>query len=113
MSFRSNNYFIRRFHVYVANRVQQIRDKSDPKSWRYVDTSCNPADEVSRGLTAKQLIEKSCWLTGPEFLQKDGPTVTSEAVALKLDEADPEVKRAAVLSTCTEATNKKPVPRSL
>ena len=59
---------------------------------------------------AKLLVEKSCWLTGPEFLQTDGPTVTSEVVALKLDEADSEVKRAAVLSTYTEATNENQFP---
>ncbi|XP_022111402.1 uncharacterized protein LOC110990628 [Acanthaster planci] len=100
----------RRFHVYVANRVQQIRDSSDPNSWQYVDTSCNPADEASRGLMVKQLVEKSCWLTGPEFLQMDGPTVTPKVAAQKLDEADPEVKQAAVLSTCTEATNENQFP---
>ena len=58
----------KRFHVYVANRVQQNRDLTDPNSWFYVDTKSNPADEASRGLTAKQLVEGSRWLIGPEFL---------------------------------------------
>ena len=49
----------KRFHVYVANRVQQIRDLTDPNSWFYVETKSNPADEASRGLTAKQLVEGS------------------------------------------------------
>ncbi|XP_041472758.1 uncharacterized protein LOC121422022 [Lytechinus variegatus] len=47
----------RRFHVYVANRVQQIRNVSDPASWYYVDTSTNPADDAARGLTAKDLLD--------------------------------------------------------
>lgn len=32
----------RRFHVYVANRVQLIRDHTSPKQWRYVGSSSNP-----------------------------------------------------------------------
>ena len=32
----------RRFPVFVTNRVQQIRDCTDPQQWRYVDTSILP-----------------------------------------------------------------------
>ena len=46
----------KRFHIYVANRVQQIRDLTNPSSWMYVDTENNPADHASRGLTASQLL---------------------------------------------------------
>lgn len=59
----------RRFHVFVANRVQQIRDRTNPTQWNYVPTAENPADEGSRGLTAKELIS-SMWLRGPDFLWK-------------------------------------------
>ena len=58
--------------MYVANRVQQIRDLSQPTDWMYVESDENPADDVTRGLTARELMEKSHWLTGPEFLWKDG-----------------------------------------
>ena len=61
------NNEVRRFHVYVANRVQQIRDLANPSSWMYVDT-----DHASRGLTASQLLQGSTWLFGPEFLWKEG-----------------------------------------
>ena len=39
------------FHVFVANRVQQIRDSSSPSQWQYVRTEENPADEASRGVS--------------------------------------------------------------
>ena len=48
----------RRFHVFVANRVQQIRDLSTPTQWRHIDTKVNPADYVSRGLYADELVNK-------------------------------------------------------
>ncbi|XP_077983962.1 uncharacterized protein LOC144438690 [Glandiceps talaboti] len=58
----------KRFHTYVANRVQQIRELTTPDAWKYVNTGLNPSDDASRGITAKQLVEESKWLTGPDFL---------------------------------------------
>ncbi len=58
----------RRFHTYVGNRVQHIRDRSDPKQWRRVAGELNPADEASRGLTAIELLQNRRWFRGPDFL---------------------------------------------
>ena len=41
----------KRFHTFVANRVQIIRSNTDTKEWRYIDTKNNPADHASRGLS--------------------------------------------------------------
>ncbi|XP_030828067.1 uncharacterized protein LOC105436445 isoform X1 [Strongylocentrotus purpuratus] len=90
----------RRFHVYVANRIQMIRDLTDPDMWRYVDTSENPADDASRGLSAKQLTQDSRWLRGPEFLWTDGIfEVNPTRPPVQLEESDPELKRATALKT--------------
>ena len=60
----------RRFHIFVANRVQQIRDHTSPSQWKYVETDLNPADDASHGLYAKDLIKNSRWWNGPHFLWK-------------------------------------------
>ena len=41
-----------RFHVYVANRVQQNRDLTSVDQWRYTPTKLNPADFASQSLDA-------------------------------------------------------------
>ena len=98
----------KRFHVYVANMVQQIRDLTDPNSWFYVDTNSNPADEASRGLTAKQLVEGSRWLTGPKFLWESRPCKPEKVEVSPLQESDPELKKASVLTK--EVMNVVPFP---
>lgn len=60
----------RRFHVYVNNRVQRIKQSSLPDQWRYVPTEHNPADHGSRSVPAEKLASTS-WLYGPTFLLKN------------------------------------------
>lgn len=86
----------RRFHVFVANRVQRIREVTDPAQWYYVNTDQNPADHASRGLSVKDLIQSN-WLKGPEFLW-ERELVASE-FSPELMVGDPEVRTTQVLHT--------------
>ena len=49
---------VRSFHVFVANRVQEIQEKSSVKQWKYVDKKSNPADAASRGLKAEGAVTR-------------------------------------------------------
>ena len=90
----------RKFRVYVANRVQMIRDASEVQQWHYTNTKDNPADHASRGLYANEL-STSNWFTGPDFLkQPDLPT--SEPSEIEISEEDPEVKQASTKVTKSE-----------
>ncbi|KAK3738374.1 hypothetical protein QZH41_005730 [Actinostola sp. cb2023] len=81
----------RRFHTFVSNRIQQIRDHSTPDQWHYVDTKENPADHASRGLNATQLTQCSKWWNGPDFLQS--PVLNYTTSQRVLTDNDPEVKK--------------------
>ena len=93
----------RRFHVYVANRVQQIRAHSNTSQWKYVNSSQNPVDIASRGLNAGELANNSVWLKGPEFLWKQDVSIT-EPETFMVDPRDPEVKGIQSLSCSTESS---------
>ena len=86
----------RRFHVYVANRVQLIRSLSTPEQWRYVESEQNPADLATRGVPPDKLME-STWLRGPGFLKKPESTPRADET-FTLSVSDPEVRKG-VLST--------------
>nr|XP_054772241.1 uncharacterized protein LOC129280217 [Lytechinus pictus] len=83
----------KRFRTFVANRVAAIRSYSNPQQWHFVDSKSNPADDVSRGLSAKDLLASERWVHGPDFLvqgKENWPTSPIEAGNM-LDN-DPEVK---------------------
>ena len=83
----------RRFHVYVGNRVQHIRDHSTPEEWNHVLGRDNPSDGSSRGATAKELLENQRWFGGPQFLLQSDPHLSLTEPATALSTSDVEVKK--------------------
>ena len=83
-----------RFHVFVTNRLQQIRDRTSPSQWKYMETAQNPADDASRGLYAHNLIESKCWWNGPEFVWNSlqNQSFLDGTDPTKISPDDPEVK---------------------
>ncbi|XP_063436746.1 uncharacterized protein LOC134718184 [Mytilus trossulus] len=90
-----------RFHVFVANRVQQIRDNTEPFQWYYVSSTEKTTDIASRGATPIKLRE-SKWFTGPYFLWNAEHVVRKElSDTFKPLLNDPEVRKVKVMSTST------------
>ena len=58
----------RKFHTFVANRVQLIQELTKQSAWHHVPTELNPADMASRGLSAIEWQSHSSWFKGPKFL---------------------------------------------
>ena len=77
----------RRFHVFVANRAQKIRNYSHPTNWNYVPTKLNPADHASRGLQAEK-FDTSLWVTGPPFLYGEDIKIPNQPNLFSLKELD-------------------------
>ena len=83
----------RRFHTFVANRVATIQEVAPALQWRQVDSSQNPADDASRGLSAEALLNNSRWLRGPDFLwHPESSWPIAPSPVLEVSPADPEVK---------------------
>ena len=60
----------RRFHRFVATRLQEIHELTKPDQWRFVPGNLNPADDGSRGLPIEVFKAKCRWLSGPDFLHQ-------------------------------------------
>lgn len=48
-----------RYKVFVGTRVCEIQELTDHRSWRYVNSQDNPADDITRGKTLQSLAEHS------------------------------------------------------
>ncbi|BES89486.1 Hypothetical protein NTJ_02294 [Nesidiocoris tenuis] len=60
-----------RWKTFVANRVSEIQDLTTGCTWLHVNSKDNPADKISRGLSASDLISDDLWWSGPEWLRKN------------------------------------------
>lgn len=58
-----------RWHIFVSNRVSQIQELTADFHWRYIKSSDNPADLLSRGIVTPDIINMNLWWHGPTFLQ--------------------------------------------
>lgn len=77
--------------TFVANRVGEINDTTKSSSWKYVPSASNPADLISRGVTASQLQDLDLWWSGPSFLTKDESQWPNLTYQNEIDDL-PEIK---------------------
>ena len=89
----------RRFHVFVANRVQEIQENTSVDQRKYVESKQNLANEASRGLKTQELLN-SRWITGPEFLwENKNHFINNSGQVHRVQENDPKVKKFVALAT--------------
>ena len=91
-----------RFHTFVANRVAEIKEVSDPETWRHVPGRLNVADDCSRGLSAQDLLQDSRWINGPNFLSQGEDCWPNQPNNHAPIDEDPEVKAEAWLGFSSE-----------
>ncbi|GFV89144.1 integrase catalytic domain-containing protein [Trichonephila clavipes] len=83
----------KRWKQFVANRVQEISELTDPDSWFHCSGQDNPSDFLSRGLSVDTLISNNKWWIGPAFLRTDElPKTVSECPELNEVDYLPELK---------------------
>ena len=61
------NNDVKRFKVYVANRVQLIHDHSDQMQWNYIESKKNPADDTSCGVLPSNAAKVKHWVNGSKI----------------------------------------------
>ena len=71
----------KRWKTFIANRVSEIQKLTDIKCWSFCPGKDNPADLLTRGMQADELINSNIWFTGPSFLLSENnfaPVIISD-----------------------------------
>ena len=58
------------FKTFVATRVGEIQNKTDPEEWWWIESKSNAADFVTRVTQPSELGPDSIWQKGPKFLSQ-------------------------------------------
>ena len=59
------------FGVYIAHRINEITQSTDPDKSRYIKTERNPADHTTRYQDFLCLSKNDSWIFGPSFLKEE------------------------------------------
>ncbi len=98
-----------RYKVFVGTRVAEIQTLTEMAEWRYVESSHNPADHITRGLRLTELAGPHQWRSGPAFLIQS----SDQWPSLPKTEEEPdcnELKKAAFIGTVTVLSSSIPDP---
>ncbi|KAI4480451.1 hypothetical protein M0802_014213 [Mischocyttarus mexicanus] len=88
--------------TFVAHRVAEIQEATASEQWRHVASEHNPADLISRGVAASELVENELWRSGPPWLRESEqywPSSVLEPIQI------PEIKNVLVLTASSESFN--------
>lgn len=58
----------------VSTRVIQILEFTNARQWNYINTKDNPADVLSRGISAQAITTLKLWWQGPSWLSMEEST---------------------------------------
>ena len=104
-----------RWKQFVSNRVREIQSLTSPSDWGHCSGEHNPADLLTRGVSAESLLESDVWFQGPEWLRSgasDGPVVDLDVEEVVGEQGTGEGLTAAMASVrVTEAEPLFPVER--
>lgn len=77
-----------RWKTFVANRVTEIQSLIPPVQWHHSPGKDNPADLISRGAFAEDLISSTLWLNGPPWLSEHTASLLQDEVPVTLSIPD-------------------------
>ena len=85
--------------------MQLIRNDTSPDQRRYVESGSNPADEASRGMNAKEIMQKSQWINVLSW-QTEDHWPQQDSYENEVDHISPDVRKVTANETVIEQHEK-------
>ena len=90
-----------KYDTFVGNRIAIATNHYPSSIWKHVPTLDNPADCVSRGVTAQELKDHRLWWSGPDWLVTEPLETPSQP---SCTEVDKHIDHRAKASRCLHIT---------
>uniref|UniRef100_A0A182NGJ0 CCHC-type domain-containing protein n=1 Tax=Anopheles dirus TaxID=7168 RepID=A0A182NGJ0_9DIPT len=87
--------------TFVANRVAEVQHYSHPRQWRHVPGRSNPADLISRGMSATAFKQNPLWSSGPDWLAHPASHWPSSNPK-PIDDVDLETRQVSATVVCAQ-----------
>ena len=99
--------------VFVGNRVADIQKRTSNFKWKHIAGKENPADLISRGISAEELNDADLWWNGPPFLRLPRSEWPESRIVINEDDDTllKEVRKTQTTLSMTEETNKMIIPQ--
>ena len=90
---------------FIANRISEIHRLTNPSQWKHCPSAQNPADLLTRGMSAAALVGSHLWLNGPSLMfdREEVPEVNSSS---QCDVAEEELLHQEAALTAVSSTAK-------
>lgn len=91
--------------IFVANRIEEIRELTNKQDWWHIDGTDNPADFISRGLNVAEITHSTQWWSGPAWLIKSETEWPEQRLLNNEEEPLEQHKTVKVLHLHTKSQN--------
>ncbi|KAK7944426.1 hypothetical protein WMY93_000154 [Mugilogobius chulae] len=92
------------YKVFVGTRVAEIQELVGAHHWRYIPSSQNAADDITRGKSLSDLTKPSRWTCGPDFLYQPESEWPTKPVVTSTPEEPEEVRDLTFCGSIVTAT---------
>ena len=89
---------------FVQNRVLEIQELTSPERWHFCRGKENPADLLTRGISAREMTNSNMWLHGPAWLNESQPRSDEEIPDWTREEEDEDARETVLVMTPVEGT---------
>ena len=73
---------IKKFPIFIMNRLYEIRANSYITEWNYVQGEMNPADHCTRYTPFSQIMSQTSWTNGSKCLKDNGSFNSSQSLTV-------------------------------
>ena len=93
---------------FISHRVKEIREAFPTATWSFTPSGDNPADLLTRGLSADQLKSSILWTCGPDWLPDRSTWPTWTPTSTLHLQAEEEASPATVIQQTEDSTESEP-----